>query len=195
MTAEEIDPTRSQPSLVLIERIKQGDPSARDELIRRYWPRLERWAQGRLPVAARDLNDTADLVQDTMVAALSRIPEFVPRHDGALRAYFRVALMNRIRSLATKARQQGERIGLDSALAAATPSPLEEAIGHEAIDCYERALARLRPDDREAIVLRVELDLSYEEIAAELEKPTLIAARKAVSRALYRLAHEMKRDA
>ena len=43
-------------------------------------------------------------------------------------------------------------------------------------------------------VLRIELDLPYEEIAAQLGKPTPVAARKAVSRALYRLAREMQRD-
>jgi RNA polymerase sigma factor (sigma-70 family) len=174
--------------------MQKGDGPARDELIQRYWPRLERWAQGRLPMGARDLHDTADLVQDTLVAALNRLPEFVPRHDGALQAYFRVALWNRIRSLAKRAQQRGERVDLESMIADAGPSPLEQAIGQEALECYERALHRLRPDDREIIVLRVELDLPYDEIALQLGKPSLIAARKAVSRALYRLAREMQRD-
>jgi RNA polymerase sigma-70 factor (ECF subfamily) len=195
MSAEEIDLLRSQPSLVLLERMQKGDRSARDELIERYWPRLERWARGRLPMGARDLHDTADLVQDTLVAALNRLPEFVPQHDGALQAYFRVALLNRIRSLAKGARKRGERVDLESAVAAAGPSPLEEAIGQEALSCYERALDRLRADDQDVIVLRIELDLPYEEIAAQLKKPSIVATRKAVSRALYRLAREMQRDA
>jgi RNA polymerase sigma-70 factor (ECF subfamily) len=195
MSSDEIDLLRSQPSLVLLERMQKGDAWARDVLIQRYWPRLERWAKGRLPIGARDLCDTVDLVQDTLVAALKRLPDFAPRHDGALQAYLRVALLNRIRSLAKQARQHGTRVELDSVLTDGSPSPLEEAIGHEAVACYEEALDRLRPDDREAIVLRVELDLPYEEIAAQLGKPTIVAARKAVSRALYRLAREMQRDA
>jgi RNA polymerase sigma factor (sigma-70 family) len=194
MSAEEIDLLRSQPSLVLLERMQAGDRLAQDELIHRYWPRLERWARGRLPAGARDLYDTADLVQETMVAALRRLPEFVPRHDGALQGYFRVALQNRIRSLAKRARGRGERVDLESGVAAAGPSPLEEAIGAEALAAYERALDRLRPEDRDVIVLRIELDLPYEEVAAELRKPNVVATRKAVSRALYRLAREMQRD-
>jgi RNA polymerase sigma factor (sigma-70 family) len=130
-----------------------------------------------------------------MIAALERLPEFVPRHDGALHAYFRVALMNRIRSLAGRARRRGEQVDLDSVITDGGPSPLEEAIGHEALASYEEALDRLRPEDREAIVLRIELDLPYAEIASLLGKPTLVAARKAVSRALYRLAGEMQRNA
>jgi RNA polymerase sigma factor (sigma-70 family) len=196
MSTDEIDLLRSQSSLVLLERMQKGDRSARDELIKRYWPRLERWARGRLPVGARDLNDTADLVQDTLVAALDRLEDFEAEHDAALQAYFRVAILNRIRSLANRAHRRGTPVNLDSsALLDRGPSPLEQAIGVEAMDCYERAMQRLGPDDRDAIHLRIELDLPYEDIATQLERPTVVAARKAVSRALYRLAREMQRDA
>ena len=76
---------------------------------------------------------------------------------------------------------------------AADEPTLEAAIGQEAVERYEAALARLRPDDREAIVARVELDCSYEEVAQALGKPTAGAARVAISRALVRLAEEMNR--
>jgi RNA polymerase sigma factor (sigma-70 family) len=183
------------PSVVLLSRLKEGNHAARDEIIRRYWPRLERWARGRLPPGARDLYETGDLVQETMLAALKRLEEFEPRHDGALPAYFRAAILNRIRTLAVRAKTRGERVDLGSALVDAGPSPLEEAVGREAVDRYELALSRLRPDDREAIQLRVELGLPYQEIAREMEKPTVTAARMAVSRALCRLAIEMGRRA
>jgi len=58
---------------------------------------------------------------------------------------------------------------------------------------YEEALARLRADDRELIILRVELGLPYREIAEILDKPSEDAAQMAVSRALVRLAREMGR--
>jgi RNA polymerase sigma-70 factor (ECF subfamily) len=54
-------------------------------------------------------------------------------------------------------------------------------------------LSRLRPDDREVVIARVEMDMSYEEIAQLLGKPSADAARMAVHRALLRLAVEMKR--
>ena len=38
-------------------------------------------------------------------------------------------------------------------------SPLEEAIGREAVERYEAALQRLKPEEREAIIARVELGL------------------------------------
>ena len=57
------------------------------------------------------------------------------------------------------------------------------------------ALQRLKPAEREAIVARVELQLTYEELAVALDKPSKDAARMAVARALLRLAMEMESGA
>jgi DNA-directed RNA polymerase specialized sigma24 family protein len=65
-------------------------------------------------------------------------------------------------------------------------------LGREALDQYEAALAALSEMDREAIIGRVELGQSYEEIAAILGKPTVEAARMTVHRAMRRLAEQMK---
>jgi RNA polymerase sigma-70 factor (ECF subfamily) len=51
----------------------------------------------------------------------------------------------------------------------------------------------LKPEDRDAIVLRVELGLSHAEIAEAMGKPSVAAAHMAVSRALVRLAQQMAR--
>lgn len=184
----------SLPSLVLLAHVQRGETAALDTLIRRYWPRLERWASGRLPARARDLHDTGDLVQETLVAALGRLDDFVPEHEGALLAYLRMACMNRIRSLVRRTAASAPKVGLDSGLVDFGDSPLEEALGTEAVRRYERALARLRPEDRDAICAKVELDLPYEDLASVLGKPTVAAARMAVSRALARLAREMQRN-
>ena len=74
---------------------------------------------------------------------------------------------------------------------AANPTPLEATVSRENLERYEAALSRLRPEDREAIVMRVELGLSHEEIARALGKPSPDAARMAVSRALVRLAEDL----
>jgi RNA polymerase sigma-70 factor (ECF subfamily) len=137
--------------------------------------------------------DTDDLVQETVGRAVNRIDAFEPRHEGALQAYLRQAVMNRIRD-EVRRRMRGPTV---TELAVDTPdvsaSPLEEAIGSEAVDRYEAALARLRPEEREAIVARVEMDGTYEQVAQALGKPSKDAARMAVSRALLRLAEEMSR--
>jgi RNA polymerase sigma-70 factor (ECF subfamily) len=81
---------------------------------------------------------------------------------------------------------------LDEQVEGADASPLDIAIGREAADRYETALQRLKPDEREVLIARVELGMSFEEVAAAVGKPSADAARKAVSRALLRLADEMR---
>jgi RNA polymerase sigma-70 factor (ECF subfamily) len=188
-----VPPFDSESSFVLIGRARQGDALALDALCHRYLPRLRRWAHGRLPRWARDAVDTQDLVQDTLVQVLRRVDSFEPRHDGAFQAYLRQALVNRLRDEIRRAARRPAIEDLDPDNASPDPSPLEMAIGQEALQRYEAALARLRPEDREAIIIRVELGCPYADVAAALGKPSAAAAHMAVSRALVRLANEMSR--
>jgi RNA polymerase sigma-70 factor, ECF subfamily len=175
----------------LVERAKRGDSEALNHLFVRFLPSLRRWASGRLPRWTRDLMDTDDLVQETVVRAVKRMDRFESRHEGALQAYLRQAIVNRIRDEVRRAKRSPASDILDDNAADPSASPLEEAIGMEAMERYEAALARLRPEEREAIVTRVEMDGSYQEVARALGKPSADAARMAVSRALLRLAQEM----
>jgi RNA polymerase sigma-70 factor (ECF subfamily) len=183
-----------ESSLDLLERARAGDQSAADALIARYLPRLERWARGRLPVWARDITDTQDLVQDTLIQTFRRIERFEPRGEGALHAYLRQGILNRIRDELRRASRRPPPAALDADMTDQATSPLEAAIGVEAVARYECALGRLRPEDREAIIARVELDYSNQEIAALLGKPTANAARMTVERALVKLAQEMRKQ-
>lgn len=181
-----------ESTFVLIHRARSGDQDALDRLFARHLKPLQRWASGRLPRWARDLASTDDLVQETLLQTFKRIEDFEPRGVGALQAYLRQAVLNRIRDELRRRGRKPQSVELDDLDVAGDSSPLEEAIGHEALEHYERALERLRPEDRDAIIARVELGLSYEELAEALGKPTPDAARKAAQRALVRLAEEMK---
>lgn len=132
-------------------------------------------------------------MQDALLQALSHLGAFRPRHDGALQAYLRQAVHHRILDLIKQARRRP--VGEDPSLEPAdpAPSPLEQALGADALQRYEAALAALRDEDREAIVLRVELHCEYAQIAGALGKPSADAARMSVGRALVRLAEEMDR--
>ena len=177
----------------LIERARAGDKQALERLFARHLQPLQRWATGRLPQWARDLADTDDLVQDTLLRTFKRIESFEPRRVGALQAYLRNAVLNRLRDELRRRGRVPESSNLEGIEVEATDSPLETAIGRERVEAYEEALARLQPVEREAIIGRVELGYSYEELALMLEKPTAEAARKTAQRALVRLAEEMKR--
>jgi len=187
-TAAVIDPESSDE---LRDRAKGGDPAALDELLRRYLPPLRGWASGRLPRRARDLSDTQDLVQDAVFNALKHLQNFTPRHDGALFAYLRQAVMNKIRDEIRGTGRRPTSVALPDHLPVGAPSPLEQAIGREAVDRYESALATLDGDDQAAIVARLELGFSYGELATTLGKTSPDAARMAVQRALARLATQM----
>ena len=177
----------------LIERVRAGDQAALERLFARHLKPLQRWASGRLPKWARDLADTDDLVQETLVQTFKRIENFEPRRVGALQAYLRQAVLNRIRNEVRRKARQPHATDLDGLEVENAESPLEQAVGRQAVERYERALQRLTVEDREAIIARVEMGYSYEELAEALGKPTSEAARKAAHRALVRLAQEMER--
>ena len=179
-------------TLQLLDRVKAGESGAADEFFARYIPSLERWAHGRLPGWARDVADTSDFVQDTVLEAFKRLERFEYRGEGALRAYLRQVLLNRIRREFRRAAQRPAPTPLDSQAEDPGTSPLEAAIGREATERYEAALARLKPADREAVISRIELGLSYAELAEALGKPSPNAARMAVARAMLRLAEEIE---
>jgi RNA polymerase sigma-70 factor (ECF subfamily) len=178
----------------LLERAKGGDEQALETLFARHIPNLRRWASGRLPRWARDLADTSDLVQDTVLQVFKRVEAFEPRGEGALQAYLRQAVINRIRN---EIRSKGRRPSveyLDDQAPSDRTSPLEAAIRQQQFDRYDAAMSRLTEAERHLIVARVELGLTYEEIAEAVGKPSWNAARMAVARALVRLAEELKRD-
>jgi RNA polymerase sigma-70 factor (ECF subfamily) len=175
----------------LLERFRGGDDGAVDQLVERSLPPLKRWARGRLPTWARSLADTQDLVQDAIIRAMPHLKTFEARHAGALQAYLRQAIANRIRDEIRRVMARPIAQDAGSSIVDVAPTPLEQAIGRERLERYEAALARLDPADREAIIARLELQQSYEEVALALGKPTPGAARMAVTRAVKRLIAEM----
>jgi RNA polymerase sigma-70 factor (ECF subfamily) len=196
------DPKPNRPALPggaettfrLLERVHAGDAAALEALFARFVVPLRRWASGRLPRWARDAVDTQDLVQDTLLRTFKKIESFQPQREGSLQAYLRQALLNRITDEIRRVRRRPVAAELESGIIDDSPTPIEHAVGREAVERYERALSRLKPEEREAIIARVELGCGYDELAIALGKPTADAARKAAARALVRLAREMHSD-
>src|SRR5258706_15544900 len=76
-----------EPTMELVIRARKGDRMATEALLERCLPQLKRWAQGRLPAAARGSLDTNDLVQDAAINLVKRLEVFEPRHVGAMQGY------------------------------------------------------------------------------------------------------------
>jgi RNA polymerase sigma-70 factor (ECF subfamily) len=189
--------TGAEQTSDLLTRARGGDRAALEQLIARYLPAIRRWARGRLPKSARDLADTSDLVQDVLIRAITRLPEFEPRGAGSFHAYLRRAILNRIHDEVRRVRRAPLHDELDphedERLIDTADSPLALAIGSEQLRRFEHALMRLEPNDREAVIGRLEFGYSYEQLALALNKPTPGAARLAVRRALLRLGEEIAR--
>jgi RNA polymerase sigma factor (sigma-70 family) len=194
MTSEDTapPPPTADTTVELLIRAKRGDSDALEQLFAREIPLLRRWASGRLPRWARDIADTPDLVQETALQTFKHLATFEPRGDGALQAYLRQALVNRIRNELRRASSRPAPMELDSGVADEGTSPLEAALAQQTVERYESGLARLKPEEREAIVTRVEFGLTYAEVAEVLGKSSADAARMAVVRALVRLARDMQ---
>jgi RNA polymerase sigma-70 factor (ECF subfamily) len=187
-------PSPGEPLLATIEllrRAKEGDPRALDSLMARYLPRLRSWASGRLPMRARSLLDTADLVQETLLRTLERLDQVEVRGPGGFQAYVRSAVLNRIRDQIRWASRRPASDDAPEVLQDPGPTPLDLAIGADLVERYERALATLPIEEQQLLHLRLELDYDYAEIAAMTGKPSRDAVRMAVTRALRRLAEEM----
>jgi len=184
-------PLDPESSFVLVQRARRGDESALNQLLERYTRRLRIWAHGRLPAYARGPADTMDVVQDTLLKVVKKLDTFEPRHEGAFLGFVRTTLHNDILDRIRKAQRRGITTPTDSAMPSRDASPEQEAIAAQLTDRYEAALARLKPDQREAIVTRIEFQLPWPETAVALRKPTVAAAQMAVRRALVRLAQEM----
>jgi len=142
---------KTESSVDLLLKAQSGDEDALNRLLTRYSPRLQRWARGRLPTGLRTMLDTGDLVQEAVINALRHFNTFEIRSDGALQAYLRHAVSNRSTDLYRRAGRRPARGEMpeDQEMAAVDPPPLEAAIGTEALENYERALASLKDEDRQ----------------------------------------------
>jgi RNA polymerase sigma-70 factor (ECF subfamily) len=181
-----------EPTIELVVRAREGDRLAVEALLQRSIPSLRRFAHGRLPAAARGSLDTGDLVQETVLHVLRRLDTFEPRHVGAMQAYLRQSVINRIRDEVRRIGRHPTPVDLPDDLASEIPSPLEEAVRAEAYDRYRAVLMQLSPRDREMIVARIEAQWNLGEIAQRFNMRTVDGARMAVTRALRRLMDRLK---
>jgi RNA polymerase sigma factor (sigma-70 family) len=184
-----VDPLlRDEPTIELVSRARSGDMTAMEALLQRCLPPLKRWAHGRLPAAARGRLDTGDLVQEAALHVLGNLGTFEPRHVGAMQAYLRQSVINRICDEVRRICRQPPPLELPEDHPSDRTSPEEDAIRAEEYDHYREAVRRLTPKDRALIVARIEMQWSLAEIAHRYGMPTVDAARMAVNRAVKRLA-------
>jgi len=131
--------------------------------------------------------ESEELVQETLLAAFDAFPQF--RADGSVRAWlFGIARRICGRHIEMRSRREARlRLVHDTSR---SRDAGELALERERAERARAALAKLKPSEREAVVLRYEGELSFRELATACGVDEA-AARKRVSRALARLRADL----
>lgn len=144
---------------ILVRAAQNGDVDAFEELVRRYQTSIYRVALRMLGSGA----DAQDAVQETFVRAWRALPRF--RHDSAISTWlYRIVTRRALDRIASR-RSTGT---LDEVEVEAGPDPAQAAEHQERLRAIRRAIAKLPPDQRAALVLREFEGLSYQEVAQVL---------------------------
>lgn len=164
---------------VIVARVLRGDVEVFRVLVDRYRDRYARYAFHMLG----NREDAEEALQDAFTRAyrsLSRCED--PERFGAW--LFRI-LVNRCRTLgARRGRRARTFVSDDAALMGASHEhPAEQTAWREEID---RALQRLRPEQREAFLLKYVEDMGYDEMS-QLTGVGVSALKMRVMRACDRL--------
>jgi RNA polymerase sigma-70 factor (ECF subfamily) len=178
----------------LVTALCRGVEEAFEILIHRY----EQPVYNLVCRLLNDPSDAADIVQEVFLKVFRNIGSF--RGNSSLKTWiYRIAVneaYNHRRWFSRHQRQEvalGREDGLPSyadSVADPAPTPFDQAAGHETRALVEKALEKLNPKFRAAVVLRDIEDLSYEEIAAVLEislgtvKSRILRGREALRKAL-----------
>ncbi len=154
-------------------------------------PGLLRWARRRLPARARRRMDTGDLVQEALVGALVHLPDLDERDPERVRAYVQQAIRNRIRDELRRSALGEVATTEDEDAPEPRPGPLDEAIAADNERRFRAALGGLSPHDQALVTGRLDLELSYEQLADSLGLASADAARVAARRAMLKLARRL----
>ena len=178
----------------LVTRARQGDRPAAEQLFRRYRAHLEAFVYSRVPLRARRLVDTQDIVQDVCIKILVALDRFEARGVGSFWCFARTIASNHLIDCSRRGGALHEttlRDGSGSCPPAFVPDPSKQAEAREWAEDFDRELAKLPERLRIAILARLELKLEWNVIAEECDYPSPDAARVAVKRALGEIAKRM----
>lgn len=172
----------------LVQRIRQGERGAWNELYARYHDQLLLAVRMRLGPGLRRFLTSEDIFQSVALEAFRALDQFEYRGEGSLERYLRTLVVNKIRDRADTfgAEKRSGAVPLDEELSASLACAGPSYHDAERYGRLERALNALPAEQRELILLRKLENLSSQEVAARLGLGDE-AVRKAFSRAMARL--------
>jgi RNA polymerase sigma-70 factor (ECF subfamily) len=196
--------SESSDDLRLLQRAREGDLAAVNDLFARHRDRLRRMVEVRLDWRLQARIDASDVIQDAFLDVARRLPDYLQNPTLPLFLWLRLVVAERLTALrrhhlGTHMRDAGREVPLQggampaassAALAAQLlgrhTSPTQAAVRAERILRVQEALNALEPIDREILSLRHCEQLSRAETAQVLGIQENTAAQRYV-RALKRL--------
>lgn len=157
------DEVAQNPDLVLMQRLRQGDASAMDELVHRFGPNLNRLVDRLTCWSA----DSDDILQEVFLTAWRKAAAY--RGTGSLEGWLRKLTVNRCRNH-HRARAAFVRMVERFAMRA---KDADELRSHDEDPSYalQIALGKLRATDRAVLVLFYLEELSGEQVADAMNVP------------------------
>ncbi len=197
--------TASAFPAALLAQARQGEGEARGRLLELYRNYLRLQARSLINPGLRVRLDPSDLVQETYLEAHRDFGAFTGTCEAELLAWLRRVLVrnlaDQVRKHQAQARDYRREVtmeeelyrasqAIDAALVTGLTSPSVLAARRELGVVLADALERLRPADREVLLLRHLEGLKFEEIAARMDRSPG-AVRILWTRALERLHREL----
>ena len=167
----------------LVQRAASGDRAAAEELLGRCRKRLRQMVAARMHPRLAGRCDPSDIVQDVLADALRRLPEYVTQRSLPFFVWLRQIGLDRLadycrRHLYAQSRSvfREEDVALSddsvaalaSHLVGSSSGPYQRMMQEEAIQHLRTCLEKLRPADRELLLMRFAEQLQIPEIAAAL---------------------------
>jgi RNA polymerase sigma-70 factor, ECF subfamily len=185
----------------LLSRARAGDVQAAGLLLEKYRPYLRLIAQRLLDQNLAARLDASDLVQQTCLSVLGRLPQFDGQDEAQFIAWLRTIHEHNIADavrehLKTAKRAAGREVSIDAEQLAAqlrASSPSQRVLVGESAARLAVALQDLPDDQREAVRLRYLEGRSLAEIAQRMKR-SVVAAAGLVKRGLIQLRKTMQEE-
>jgi len=165
------------PDELLIERIKNGDAAAYNDIVARYYDRI----YARVSQLLKNQQDAEEVTQDAFIRAHRGLDKF--RGDAAFSTWLYQIATNLAHnrywywfrrkrdysvSLDQPLSEEGD-LSLENVLPSEGESPAEAAVTQEFVDRVTECMSGLNEKHKEVLILRNVKNLSYEEIAQQLD--------------------------
>ena len=183
----------------LLEQVRDGDRDAFEKLFARHRPYLRQVVSLRLDPKLRARVDASDVVQETHLEAVRRLPDYLERRPMPFRLWLRKTAYERLLMIErhhvdAQRRAVGREVALPDRsslqlfgqLLAASSTPSQQLSRAELAHRVRQAVARLADIDKEILLMRNLEGLSNHEVAQVLEIAPAAASQR-YGRALLRL--------